>query len=56
VTRGKQLVSSVSPLPSSAAGFAVGVRDRFHSRPRVAAPAMSVAAAKNCMVLESPDE
>jgi hypothetical protein len=46
MTRGKQPVSPVGPLPSSAAGFASGVRDWFHSKPAGAAPAMSVAAAK----------
>jgi hypothetical protein len=34
----------VSPLPSSAAGFAIGVRDWFRTKPCWAAPAMSVAA------------
>jgi hypothetical protein len=32
------------PLPSSAAGFAIGVRDWFHSKRHCVAPAMSVAA------------
>ena len=43
---GKQQVSPVGPIPSSAAGFAVGVRDSLQSGLRGAAPAMSVAAAR----------
>jgi hypothetical protein len=48
MTRGKRQVSPVRPLPSSTAGFAVGVRDSFHSTRCGAAPAMSVAAAETC--------
>ena len=43
-SRGKQLVSPVGPHPSSAAGFAIGVRDSLYGKPFDAAPAMSVAA------------
>ena len=38
-SRGKQPVSPVNALPSSAAGSASGVRDSFHNRPHGAAPA-----------------
>src|SRR2546425_167902 len=46
MTRGKRPVSPVGPLPSSAAGFAVGVCDLSHGTPLRAAPAMAVAAAR----------
>jgi len=46
-SRGKRPVSPVDPLPSSAGGFATGVRDLAHGERFRAAPAMSVAAAKN---------
>ncbi len=48
MTRGKQPVSPVGPLPSSAAGFAIGARDCSHNEPCLAAPAMSVAAEETC--------
>ena len=44
----------VSPLPSSADGFAVDVRDRLRSEPDGAAPAMSVAAAKTTWATSRP--